>query len=189
MRDLSRWRTPFEVDSGAEHAKRGVRVNSVVQIATFAMLAGVTAGAAQARSPRYDGPQPLSAVVPAYPPLFVMTCTQGTASVVVELAQDGTVSSADFISGPVPLEQVTVDAAKAWTFEPVATADRRRQVLRFSFTIVPRRAPKSEATSFRRTPTDVEVRSYPLANAVTCNDCGVEAIRRSQRAYERACAG
>lgn len=162
-----------------------------VQIAACVMLTGATVGASQAptRSPRNDGPVPLSAIMPAYPPVFVLTCIQGTASVVVELEQDGTVSAADFISGPVPFEQVTVAAAKAWTFEPAATAGRRRQVLRFSFTIVPRRAPRSEATSFRRTPTDVEVRSYPLANAVSCSDCGADAIRRSQRDYERKCAG
>ena len=140
-------------------------------------------------SSRYDGPKPVSPVIPEYPPVLVSACVQGIASIVVELDQSGKVVATDFISGSPFFEQLTIDAARQWIFESTAKPERRRQVLRFSFTIVPRRATKKEATSFLRTSTDVEVRSYFAANNTSCLDCDARARRRAQSEYEKRCAG
>jgi hypothetical protein len=85
-------------------------------------------------------------------------------------------------------EKAVVEASRQWLFESTSTLGRRRQVLQFSFAIVPRRAAKKAATSFLRTPTVVEVRRYWVAGGA-CSDCSVEASRRFEREQERRCAG
>jgi hypothetical protein len=144
--------------------------------------------AQEKRASHFDGPKPTQSVIPEYPPLAVVACVQGTASIVVELDQDGRVTATDFVSGSPLFKKAVVEASRQWVFESTSTPGRRRQVLQFSFEIVPRRATKKAATSFLRTPTALEVRQY-WGPGGTCSDCSREASRRMDRETEKRCAG
>ena len=152
-------------------------------------VAGAVLGPSQDKhQSHFDGPKPTTSVVPDYPLIAVAACVQGTASMVVELDQEGRVLATDFIAGSPLLEKAVIEASRQWVFEPTSTSGRRRQVLQFSFAIVPRQAPKKAATSFFRTPTDVEVRSYWIP-AGGCSDCSEKAEQRMHRESERRCVG
>ena len=163
--------------------------NATVLAVAFAAVGAAPVASQERHQQRFDGPQPTRWVMPDYPPVVISACVQGTASVVVELDQGGKVIATDFIAGAPLLEKAVVEASRQWLFEPTSTVGRRRQVLRFSFAIVPRRAPKRAAISFSRTPTDVEVRSYWISVGSTCSDCSQEASRRWERESEKPCTG
>jgi TonB family protein len=161
---------------------------NVVLAALLGAAVVVPVAGQERHASHFDGPKPAQSVVTDYPPIAVAACVQGTASIVVELDQDGRVTGTDFISGSPLFEEAAVEASRRWRFESGATPGRRRQVLQFSFGIVPRKAPKKAATSFFRTPTAVEVRRY-WGPGGTCSDCSREASIRMAREEERRCAG
>lgn len=171
--------------------RNGTHVGSAAPLLVIALLAleSIAIAGQADRARRYDGPQPRTPVMPEYPPVLASACMQGTASVVVEIDKTGAVVATDFVSGPPAFEQVVVETARRWVFESAAEPSRRRQVIRFAFTIVPRRASKQNAVSFFRTPTDAEVRSYFVSQGSACLDCGDKARRRAEREQERKCAG
>lgn len=168
-------------DKGVSRAATGLAALAAAAIS-------MAATGQEKHASHFDGPKATRPVMPDYPSIAVTACVQGTASVVVELDQDGRVIATDFISGSPLFEKAVVDASQQWRFEAASTPGRRRQVLQFSFEIVPRRAPRKAATSFFRTSTAVEVRRYWTAGS-TCSDCSVEASRRMEREQERRCAG
>jgi TonB family protein len=165
-----------------------MKIEGTVLAATLALAVATLAASQNNHQSHFDGPKPTKSVVPDYPAIALAACVQGTASIVVELNQEGRVDATDFIAGSPLFEKAVVEVSRQWLFEPAATAGRRRQVLQFSFAIVSRQAPKKAATSFFRTPTDVEVRSRWISGG-GCSDCSREAEQRMQRESERRCIG
>jgi TonB family protein len=140
---------------------------NVVLAALLGAAVVVPVAGQERHASHFDGPKPAQSVVPDYPPIAVAACVQGTASIVVELDQDGRVTGTDFISGSPLFEEAAVEASRRWRFESGATPGRRRQVLQFSFGIV---------------------RRY-WGPGGTCSDCSREASIRMAREEERRCAG
>jgi TonB family protein len=69
------------------------------------------------------GPMILHMPDPIYPPQALRDSVQGTVTVKVSVAADGTVSQAAAIAGPEALRDAAVDAVRRWQFEgkPVET--------------------------------------------------------------------
>jgi protein TonB len=62
--------------------------------------------------------EPVSRVVPQYPPLAAKTNTRGRVSVTVEIDEQGKVVAAKAVSGPQLLRPAAEEAIKQWQFKP-----------------------------------------------------------------------
>lgn len=132
------------------------------------LLFGVAFAGPQGDEP--NGPAVVSTDLPSYPPLARAACVQGSVGVVVEMGAEGQVIGTDILYGHPLLRSAAEVAAKKWQFAAVnGVVARRRQVLRFTFRILPFEVPdKRLKPSFTR-PTDVEIRSHP--SEPSCTHC------------------
>lgn len=81
-----------------------------------------------------------STELPSYPPLARAACVQGSVAVIVEMGQDGQVTGTDILYGHPLLRSAAETAARKWRFE-AANDGARREVLRFTFRILPFETP------------------------------------------------
>ena len=133
----------------------------------------------------FDGPAVISHTVPKYPPIAVTTCVQGRSAIVVDLDAAGRVVAADTIYAPKLLQAAVEDAVHLWRFEPAPSSDRRRQVIRFTFVLKPRRTSARDLEPLWKSTTEAEVRSK--IGEVSCSDCSAAAWRLLNREWEKAC--
>jgi len=104
---------------------------------------------------------------------------QGAVAVLVDVDATGKVTAADIFYGHPLLRRSAEAAARAWTFD-VSKDDPsvRREVIRFSFHILPFETPEKKLKPVWSSNTDVEIKSYPMEPS--CDDCS-EKRRRQLR--------
>ncbi|MBI3427294.1 MAG: energy transducer TonB [Acidobacteria bacterium] len=125
-------------------------------------------------------PQPVSPVVPPYPPIARAACVQGPVAVVVEVDPMGNVTATDVLYGHPLLWQTALKAASSWQFDTVRDeSNRRREVLRFAFHILPFEIPEKKLEPLWSSRTDVEVKAHPFEPS--CDDCTEKRRRQLRR--------
>lgn len=125
-------------------------------------------------------PQPVLPVVPAYPPIAQAACVQGRVAVVVDVDPTGNVTATDVLYGHPLLWQTAVKVARDWKFNAVKEeSSQRRELLRFTFRVLPFEAPQKELAPFWSSRTDVEIRTYPIEPS--CDDCSEKRRRQLRR--------
>lgn len=146
------------------HAKHRVTFAAVFVALCLVPALGTTQRAAA------DEAVATSTELPSYPPLARAACVQGSVAILVDVDSEGRVTGTDVLYGHPLLRSVAENAAKKWHFASSGTvATRRRQVLRFSFRILPFEVPNKRLKPVFVTPTDVEIRSHP--HEPSCDDC------------------
>jgi len=115
-------------------------------------------------------PQPVNKKLPSYPPMARAACAQGSVAVLVEIDTTGKVTATDVLYGHPLLRRVAGDSAHEWTFDgSEEELGQRREVIRFSFRILPFEVSEKKLKPIWRTPTDVEIRVHP--SEPSCDDC------------------
>jgi hypothetical protein len=124
-------------------------------------------------------PRPATTLLPRYPPIARAACIQGPVSVVVEVDPAGKVIETDVLYGHPLLWPAVVTAARGWVFDAAPGApERRREVLRFGFRILPFEMPEKKLKPVWTSPNEVEIRVHPLEPI--CTHC-TEKRRRELR--------
>jgi hypothetical protein len=101
-------------------------------------------------------------------------------AVVVEVDPTGKVVDADVLYGHPLLWHAAMTAAREWAFDAAAGApERRREVLRFGFRILPFEVPEKKLQPIWATPNDVEIRTHPTEPS--CDDCTEKRRRQLRR--------
>jgi len=96
----------------------------------------ILAGVLQLATPTSTPLLPVEVQSPEYPENAVKAHMEGVAEVVISVAADGSVSSADAGGRPNPLlASVSERAARQWRFDPDARQQERRTSLRFEFSL------------------------------------------------------
>ncbi len=103
---------------------------------------------------------------------------QGSVAVVVEMGQDGQVTGTDILYGHPLLRSAAETAARKWRFEAAANG-ARREVLRFTFRILPFETPAKRVKATFTRATDVEIRSYPYEPS--CDDCSPKRLKQLRK--------
>lgn len=98
------------------------------------------------------------AVAPGYPLLALHTGTSGEVKVRVTVDADGTVISADVISGHQLLRQSCREAAMQWKFASLESGAARRETeLTFVFLIAPKGTTTAKLTTVFKQPNRIEM--------------------------------
>ena len=161
-----------------------MRWRLTLPIVLVAVIASTThAGVILDQSSAILAPVPVATSLPAYPPMARVACVQGIVAVLVVIAPDGTVTSADTLYGHPLLRGAASQAARQWRFQANAAVEGgRREVLRFLFRVMPWNTPRRNVKAVFRSFTEIEIRSYP--GELTCEDCSprrAKQLRRSGR--------
>jgi TonB family protein len=95
-------------------------------------------GAVGGTAPRVEiaagkGPEPLSEVLPAYPPLAAQARVQGVVALEVQIGTKGSVDNIRVITGHPLLIQAAIDAVKTWVYPPQASPGTTTVALNFHF--------------------------------------------------------
>jgi TonB family protein len=160
-----------------DHAKQFI-VSALLSI--FALSHGEGAVALASAQQSNNAPKVLLPNVPSYPPLARAACVQGTVAVVVEVNALGIVVGTDILYGHPLLRRGAEEAARKWVFETAASdVKNRREVLKFSFRVMPFETPLKRLKTLFITPTEVEVRSHPAEPS--CQDCSPAEERRLRK--------
>ena len=125
-------------------------------------------------------PQPVIKKLPSYPPIARAACAQGSVAVLVEIDTTGKVTATDVLYGHALLRRVAGDSAHDWTFDgSKEELGQRREVIRFSFRIMPFEVSEKNLKPIWKTPTDVEIRVHP--SEPSCDDCSEKRRRKLRR--------
>ena len=155
---------------------RTLRLKMILVFAISAIGLTTTIAIAQANS--VSEPKVKSTELPSYPPLARAACVQGSVAVLVEIGEEGQVTATDILYGHTLLRSAADSAAKKWRFE--ARSDTaRREVLRFTFRILPFETPAKRLKAILTRPTDVEIRSYPPEPS--CDDCSPRRLKELRK--------
>jgi TonB family protein len=115
--------------------------------------------------------------LPSYSPLARAACVQGSVAVVVEISEQGQVTATDILYGHTLLRQTAETAARNWLFEPRST--EAREVLRFTFRIMPFETPAKRLKPVFTRSTDVEIRVYPYEPS--CTHCSPKRLKELRK--------
>jgi TonB family protein len=145
------------------------------------MLLFVVNGNAQDSTTRLPSqPQSVTNKLPSYPPIARAACVQGTVAVLVQIDPIGKISATDVLYGHPLLRRVASDAAHEWTFDGSKEEfGQRREVIRFSFRILPFEVSEKNLKPIWRTKTEVEIRVHP--SEPSCDDCSERRRRELRR--------
>jgi len=164
---------------------RGVRPlcvsmkTSTLTLEVLLASAGLVFGLVPISQARFlQEPTVKSTELPSYPPLARAACIQGSVAVVVEMGQDGQVTGTDILYGHPLLRSAAETAARKWRFEAAANG-ARREVLRFTFRILPFETPAKRVKATFTRATDVEIRSYPYEPS--CDDCSPKRLKQLRK--------
>ena len=152
---------------------------SLIHLSVILLFAG-SGAAFQAPNRLPPQPRPATTVLPRYPPIARAACIQGPVAVVVEVDSTGKVVETDVLYGHPLLWPAAVTAARGWVFDEAPGApERRREVLRFGFRILPFEVSEKKLKPVWATQNDVEIRAHPSEPSCThCSENRRQELRR-----------
>jgi hypothetical protein len=104
----------------------------------------VAAGRAEPQTLESGQVVPVDLVSPVYPPIAVSARVSGDVTVLVRVLPDGSITSAEAVSGPPLLTEVSLGAARASRFECQVCEGEHSHTIIYSFQFdVPRAAPRA----------------------------------------------
>lgn len=166
-------RPPAEVDVRMDASRLRARL---IAGAVWAMLSLVPF-VANSQTKALEEPLVISTELPSYPPLARASCTQGSVAIVVQIDEQGQVTSTDVLYGHILLRSAAEAAARKWRFKATTAAEgvAQREVLRFMFRILPFETPSKRLKAIFTRSTDVEIRSHPYEPS--CDDCSPRRLK------------
>jgi Gram-negative bacterial TonB protein C-terminal len=169
-------------------ARRSVAFGMSMQIRPirrFTLCLGIVlifAGSENAQKPlpRLPQPLPLTKKLPSYPPIARAACAQDSVAVLVDIDSTGKVTATDVVYGHPLLRRVAEASAHEWTFDASKEElGQRREVIRFTFKILPFEVSEKKLKPVWATATDVEIRVHP--SEPSCDDCSEKRRRELRR--------
>jgi TonB family protein len=130
----------------------------------------VFAADAQYDSGKKEIPEIRTAFAPAYPEGAWAAQAEGIVTVRLKILNDGSVSSANFLTGNKMFSRTVENAARKWTFVPAVRHRNRETVITFVFELLPEsKSSEKEGVIFTK-PGSVNIRKrVPTAQQVISN--------------------
>lgn len=155
-------------------------LNRISSLIATVLIVGGASIAQQPTTRPQSQPQAVTRKLPPYPPIARAACAQGSVAVLVDIELNGNVTATDVLYGHTLLRGTAEATARNWTFDVnKKEAGQRREVIRFSFQILPFEVSEKKLKPVWVTATDVEIRVHPLEPS--CDHCDENRLRQLRR--------